>query len=64
MNLGFNFNKFKNAISLESSTSQGLLKMIQEIRCPVEVVQIYYDGVNHIAIVITEKRIIRKLKQE
>lgn len=64
MNLGFNFNKFKNAIVLESETSQGLLKMIQEIRCPVEVVQFYHDGAKHIAIVITEKRIIRKLKQE
>ena len=64
MSFGFNFNKYKNAISLESKTSQGLLKMIQEIKCPCEVVQFYHDGVNHIAIVITEKRLIRKLKQE
>ena len=60
--LGFSFNKFKNAVIFESESSQGLLKMIQEIKCPVEVVQIYFDGKKHIAVLITEKKLIRKIK--
>lgn len=64
MNLGYSFNKYKNAVVFESESSQGLLRMIQEIRCPVEVVQIYYDGKNHIAILLTEKKLIRKIKKE
>jgi hypothetical protein len=64
MSLGFNFNKFKNGIVLESESSQGLLRMIQEIRCPVEVIQIYFDGKNHIAFIVSEKKLIRKIKQE
>ncbi len=64
MSFGFSFNKYKNAISLQAETPEGLLKMIQQIKCPVEVVQFYFDGSKHIAILITEKKIIRKLKQE
>ena len=64
MKLGHSLNKYKNAVSLQSKTSEGLLKMIQEIRCPVEVVQFYHDGVNHVAILITEKKLIKKIKQE
>ncbi|GEM_PF-6085179 len=62
MDLGFNFNKFKNAITLEAKTSRELLTLIKSINCHVEVIQIYHDGVNHIAVVITEKKIIRKIK--
>lgn len=61
---GFNFNKFKNAVIFESESSQGLLKMIQEIKCPVEVIQIYFDGKKHIAVLITEKKLIRKINKE
>ena len=64
MNLGYNFNKYKNGLVLQSESGEGLLLMIQEIRCPVEVVQIYFDGKKHIAFLITEKKIIRKIKGE
>jgi hypothetical protein len=64
MNLGHSFNKYKNGLVLQSESSEGLLKMIQEIRCPVEVVQIYYAEGKHIALIVTEKRLIKKVKQE
>lgn len=64
MNLGFNFNKYKNGLILQSESSEGLLRMIQEIRCPVEVIQMYHDGKKHIALIVTEKKLIRKIKQE
>jgi len=64
MNIGYSFNKYKNAIIFESESSQGLLKMIQEIKCPVEIVQIYFDGKVHTAWLLTEKKLIRKIKQE
>jgi hypothetical protein len=64
MSLGYSFNKYKNSIVLESKTSQGLMNMIQQIKCPVEVVQVYFDGSKHIAWIITEKKLIRKIKQE
>ena len=63
MSIGFSFNKYKNAVSLQAKTPEGLLKLIQQIKCPVEVVQFYFDGSNHIAILITEKKLIRKLKE-
>lgn len=64
MDLGFSLNKYKNMTALESETTQGLLKMIQSIRCPVEVIQIYFDGTKHIAWIVSERKIIRKIKQE
>ena len=64
MELGFNFNKYKNGMVLQSESAEGLLKMIQAIRCPVEVIQMYHDGVKHIALIVTEKRLIKKVKQE
>jgi len=64
MSLGLSLNKFKNGMVLESETAQGLLALIQSISCPVEVVQIYFDSKEekHIAIIITEKKVIRKIK--
>lgn len=62
--LGYNFNKYKNGIILQSETSEGLLKMIQDIRCPCEVIQMYHDGKKHIALVVAEKKLIRKIKQQ
>ena len=62
--LGHNFNKFKNGLILQSETAEGLLKMIQEIKCLVEVMQMYHDGSKHIALIVTEKKVIRKIKQE
>lgn len=64
MELGFNFNKYKNGLVLQSESAEGLLKMIQAIRCPVEVVQMYYAEKKHIALIVTEKKLIRKVKQE
>ena len=64
MELGFNFNKYKNGMVLQSESSEGLLKMIQAIRCPVEVIQIYYAENKHVALIVTEKRLIKKVKQE
>jgi len=64
MKFGFSLNKYKNAVTLESKTSQGLLQMIQDIRCPVEIIQIYHDGKNHVAVIVTEKKLVRKIKQE
>lgn len=61
---GHNFNKFKHGLILQSETAEGLLKMIQGIRCQVEVMQMYHDGSKHIALLITEKRLIKKVKQE
>jgi len=63
MNLGFNFNKYKHGVILQASKPEGLLKMIQEIKCPVEIIQMYYDGKNHIALIVTEKKLIRKIKE-
>lgn len=64
MNLGYNFNKYKNGLVLQSESCEGLLKMIQEIKCPVEVIQIYHDGSKHIALIVTEKKLIKKIKGE
>lgn len=64
MSFGINLNKFKNALVLESKTSQGLLNMIQQIKCPVEVIQVYCEKGVHYAWIITDKKLIRKIKQE
>ena len=64
MELGLSLNQYKNMTVLESASSQGLLKMIQSIRCPVQLIQVYFDGKNHIAWIVTEKRLIKKIKQE
>lgn len=64
MNLGYNFNKYKNGLVLQSESSEGLLKMIQEIKCPVEVIQIYFANNKHIALIVTEKKLIKKIKGE
>lgn len=62
MELGLSLNKYKNMTVLESENPPALLKMIQSIRCPVEVIQIYFDGKKHIAWIVTEKKLIRKIK--
>lgn len=64
MELGLNLNKYKNMTVLENESSQGLLKMIQSIRCPVQVIQVYFDGKVHVAWIVSEKKLIRKIKQE
>lgn len=64
MSLGFNFNKYKNGVVFQNASAEGLLRMIQEIKCPVEIVQMYHDGKMHVALVVTEKKLIRKIKQE
>lgn len=62
MELGLSLNQYKNMVVLESESSQGLLDKIQSIRCAVQVVQIYFDGKNHIAWIVTEKKLVRKIK--
>lgn len=62
MELGLSLNRYKNMAVLEGENPQELLKMIQSIRCPVQVVQIYFDGSKHIAWIVTEKKLIRKIK--
>lgn len=62
MELGLSLNKYKNMTVLEGENPQELLKLIQSIRCPVELIQVYFDGKKHIAWIVTEKKLIRKLK--
>lgn len=61
--IGYNFNKYKNGIVLQASTPEGLLALVQEIRCPCEIVHMYHDGKKHIALVVAEKKLIRKIKK-
>lgn len=62
MELGHNFNKYKNGVVFQAESPERLLSLIQQIRCPVEIIQMYHDGKNHVAIVVTEKKLIRKIK--
>lgn len=64
MSLGYSFNKYKNGLVLQAKTPEGLLRMIQEIKCHVEIIQVYFDGKMHVAFIVTNKKLIKKTKQE
>lgn len=62
MNLGVNFNKYQNAIIFTGATPDDVMAQIQQIKCPCELVQMYHDGKKHIAIIITDKKLYKKIK--
>lgn len=61
MNIGLSLNKYKNAIILSAKKADEVLALIQQIKCPCEIISMYHDGVNHVALVVSDRKILRKI---